>query len=282
MVSRLDNYMYPLFCLAVAAVLFVGWRLRTEELITAEHGVGHMLGIVGTSMMAVLAVYPARKRLPALRVLGSVKMWFCIHMILGVLGPVCILFHAAFSFGSLNSSVALSLMLVIAVSGIVGRYVYCKIHDGLYGHRMTLIELSEKLNRKREEIESQLALVPGVKEELLKIAQGAAQACLSLAGSVRRLLTIRCRIPFVLSRIKRMTRAHLKEQAGGGGWITSIRTKKRNLWNLQAELFLAQTLSVVQFTFYERLFALWQVLHIPSSCLLALVVLVHIIAVSLY
>ncbi|OHB75895.1 MAG: hypothetical protein A2Z25_22415 [Planctomycetes bacterium RBG_16_55_9] len=274
--------MCVLFCLAVAAILFVGWRLRMADLIAAEHGLGHVLGIVGASLMALLMIYPARKRIPALRVIGSVKMWFCIHMMLGVLGPVCILFHAGFRLGSVNSSVALFLMLAIAASGILGRYAYCKIHDGLYGRRITLLELSDRLNNEKEEVRKQFAPVPGIKEELLSVAAEALQPCTSLSESIRRLFSVRYRSILAPWRVRRLANAHLKNDAVRRGWTRMMKAAVRRRLKLQAELFLEQTVDFAQFAFFERLFALWQVLHIPSSCILAFVVLVHVLAASLY
>ena len=61
----------------------------------------------GGSMMLVLLVYPLRKRVRALRFMGTVAHWFRAHMILGVAGPVCILLHSNFSLGATNSNVAL-------------------------------------------------------------------------------------------------------------------------------------------------------------------------------
>lgn len=271
-----------LFYLAVCAMLLVGWRLCRAELITAKYGAGHALGIVGTLLMAVLMIYPARKRIPALAVIGSVKMWFRIHMILGILGPVCILFHATFRLGSLNSSVALLSMLAIAVSGIFGRYVYWKIHDGLYGRRITLAEFSDKLRHQRETVESRSEPVPGIKAELLSVAEEALRPCISLSAGIRKLFVLRFRIPFVLRRIKRACRKYLKQETACKTRTRELERRRHRLLILQADLFLEQTLNVAHFNFYERLFALWQVLHIPSSYIMALVVLIHIVAVSLY
>lgn len=241
-----------------------------------------MLGIVGTVFMSVLMVYPARKRIPALSVLGSVKMWFCIHMVLGILGPVCILFHATFHLGSVNSSVAMFSMLAIALSGIFGRYLYCKIHNGLYGRRITLLELTDKLNDEKEEVRRIFAPVPGVREELLKLAEEALKPCTSLSASIMRLFSMNCRSPFVLRRIGRKATAHLRNDVVPGNWTRPLKRSMRARIKLQAGSFLDQVAGYSQFVFFERLFALWQVLHIPSCYILAIVVLVHIIAVTLY
>ena len=74
-----------------------------------------------------------RKRLASLKILGSVSAWSRIHMMLGVIGPALILLHANFKLGSLNSNVALLAMLTVAGSGLVGRYLYSRIHLAFTG-----------------------------------------------------------------------------------------------------------------------------------------------------
>src|SRR5262249_30513094 len=93
----------------------------------------YWLGIGGSGLMLVLLLYPLRKRIRSLRAIGTVTFWFRAHMILGVIGPVLILWHANFRLGSINCSVALVTMLVVAGSGVIGRYLYSKIHLGWTG-----------------------------------------------------------------------------------------------------------------------------------------------------
>ncbi len=58
-----------------------------------------------------------------------------------MVGPVLILFHANFSLGATNSNVALFSMLLVAGSGVVGRYIYTRLHARLEGHEDTLEQL---------------------------------------------------------------------------------------------------------------------------------------------
>ena len=95
-----------LFAAAVIASLSTGWVMREEEYLSAKSGVGYWLGIVGSVLMLILLLFPLRKRYRFLRGLGRVPSWFRSHMLLGVIGPTLIIFHANFRVGSLNSSVA--------------------------------------------------------------------------------------------------------------------------------------------------------------------------------
>ena len=136
----------------VAVVIVSGWYLRGEEFLVAESGLGYNLGIVGGSMMLLLLLYPVRKKARFMRNLGHIKHWFRAHMILGVLGPVLVLYHCNFQIGSMNSTVVLFTTLLVAGSGLVGRYIYSKIHYGLYGRQLTLKELKEDLDHKQSSL----------------------------------------------------------------------------------------------------------------------------------
>ncbi len=126
------------------AILYVGWVLSGERYFIPDSGVGYWLGILGASMMLLLLVYPVRKRQPRWRYMGSVKFWFRLHMFLGVAGPVLIVWHSGYQLGSLNGAVAFFSMLIVASSGLVGRYLYRRIHHGLYGKKVSFAELYPK------------------------------------------------------------------------------------------------------------------------------------------
>src|ERR1700731_1033578 len=151
--------------LILGALLFIGWRSQTERYITPQRGLGYALGIVGGSMMLLLFIYTARKRVRWLAFLGPTVRWFRFHMLLGVAGPLCILYHANFPLGATNSNVALISMLTVAGSGIVGRYIYSRVHHGLYGRKATLGGLragSDNLHS----VSASVAFVPELVERL--------------------------------------------------------------------------------------------------------------------
>ena len=125
---------------AICLLLLAGWVSRDQRYLVAESGIGYWFGIIGGSMMLILLIYPMRKRFRRWAVIGSVKSWFRIHMILGLAGPVIIIFHSGFKLGSFNSSVAFFCMLTVALSGLVGRKLYEGIHHGLYGSKVRFEE----------------------------------------------------------------------------------------------------------------------------------------------
>src|SRR5215831_7463863 len=138
-----------IFGLTVVALLAVGYWFPTERYISPQRGIGYALGIVGGSAMLVLLLYPLRKRLRWMSFMGSTKHWFQTHMVLGIVGPLLILYHCTFTTGATNSNVALICMLVVSGSGLFGRYFYSRIHNGLYGSKATLADLQAHAQRMR-------------------------------------------------------------------------------------------------------------------------------------
>ena len=66
------------------------------------------------------------------------------------------------------------------------------------------------------------------------------------------------------------------------GWSWRVRRKRvRDVRKLLRQYFAAVN-KAAAFAFYERLFALWHVLHMPLFILLVLAAIVHVVAVHLY
>lgn len=136
-----------LFAACVIALLLWGWSERNEYWYSADHGLGYAFGIAGMSLMGLLLLYPLRKHWKPLKKALPIRYWFRMHMFFGIVGPVLILFHANFHGGSINSVVALTCMLLVAGSGLIGRYVYRQIHRGLYGEAIRYSDLMKEYER---------------------------------------------------------------------------------------------------------------------------------------
>jgi hypothetical protein len=105
--------------------------------------VGHKLGVVGSSMLLLMLLYSVRKRVAALRRLGSLGRWLDVHIFLGVFGPLLVVLHSGFKVQGL---VALSFwsMIVVASSGVLGRYLYLQIPRTRAGEALALAEIEKQ------------------------------------------------------------------------------------------------------------------------------------------
>jgi len=271
-----------IFGVLVCFLLFVGFRLRPYGLTRAERGAGYLLGIIGLFLMVLLLVYPLRKRYRIFSYIGGIKGWFRFHMLLGIVGPLCILYHANFSLGSLNSNVAMISMLIVSGSGIIGRFVYSQIHKGLYGERLNLIELRKEINEQKNLIPAQLVLIPGTAEVIMKIADNTLRPAASIVERMFGVLTIRYQTRIAYLNLAGMTKQYLMGYKKENHWSAKRCRQMQKQMERKFKKYLAQVVKVEQFGFYERFFALWHMLHIPLVYIMFLASVVHVVAVHLY
>ena len=268
--------------LTVLSLLVFGLTFPVGRYITPVRGLGYALGIAGGSMMLLLFLYSARKHFRWLAFLGPTARWFRFHMVLGILGPLCILYHADFSLGATNSNVALFSMLTVAGSGLVGRYIYAHIHRGLYGQRMTVTEL-------RERAESLQAL-SGTVAFLPELAGRLAQVEGRLLSAGTRLPVLAPLKPAIVALValyaRRRTHRYIRKQlrlaARTSSAIAAERKRLTHAACAYADRRISATARLAGFQAYERLFSLWHALHLPLIFVLIAAGIVHVIAVSLY
>jgi hypothetical protein len=60
---------------------------------------------------------------------------------LGVGGPLLVLLHCGFRAGSLNAAAALYSMVIVASSGVIGRFLYVRVNRGLVVEHRSLQQL---------------------------------------------------------------------------------------------------------------------------------------------
>jgi hypothetical protein len=270
------------FFVAVAVALYLGWHLPTERYITPKRGLGYALGIIGGSLMLLLLVYSLRKRFSWLSFLGPTPSWFRFHMVLGVLGPLCILYHANFSTGATNSNVALFCMLIVATSGLVGRYIYAHIHHGLYGRKLRLTELQAGAEGLRA-LSGKISFLP----ELVNRIEAAEQRLLSCGPTGALLGFLKPMSAALVAaglrwRLHRYLRRSLRALARKSSVVTAERKRLRVVACAYVDRRLAASRRVAGFEGYERLFSLWHALHIPLIFMMVIAAVIHVIAVHVY
>lgn len=268
------------FFVLVSALLLWGLRFPTEQYLTPQSGFGYALGILGGSAMLLLMIYPARKRIPGLRAIGSTKLWFQVHMALGIVGPVLILFHANFRLGATNSNVALFCMLVVAGSGLFGRYFYAHIHHGLHGRKATLAELQDYAERLRH-VSTEVAFLPELVNRIGLEEQSIVRRCAStfllarpIAGAYTAFMARR--------RLRSYVRRELRIERGNGPASPGQAERLNGIASSYIDSRLTATRRVVEFSAFEQLFSLWHALHMPLFLMLLVAGTVHVVAVHVY
>ncbi|MGJ4943589.1 pyridine nucleotide-disulfide oxidoreductase [Bradyrhizobium sp. HKCCYLS1011] len=272
-----------LLTVLVCCAVSVGWLQRDEEYLTPDSGTGYWLGIYGGLAMLSLLVYSLRKRFRSMRVIGSVPFWFRSHMLLGVLGPVLILFHANFRLGALNSNVAFFSMLIVAISGVIGRYIYGKIHLGLHGRKAHVKELLAEAEAMKVDLGQELQAAAFVSQQLSAFSKGLENKMPRTAlGSLRAGAIIAARTRRFRRDVVTEARRLIRAEARRARWSWSERRRRQKRIENVVRRYAAAVRKAAELTFFERLFSLWHIFHLPLFFLMFLAGIVHVWAVHHY
>jgi hypothetical protein len=262
--------LYVLSAAAVVAVSAAGADFyRTPVLERAHHegfwqwkaggSVGHKLGITGTTMMVLMLLYSLRKRVGALRRLGPLSGWLDVHIYLGVFGPLLVVLHSTFKVQGL---VALSFwsMVVVALSGVLGRYLYLQIPRTRAGEELALAvletedrELSAQLRTRFRLDEAELARL----DALVGVPERT-----GLLGGFARLVTDDLRLRSGLRRFARGCRSVPRPVVREFERVVRKKAHVRRrilLWDRVHELF-----------------HYWHVLHKPFALVMYVFMVVHV------
>lgn len=260
-------------------VLYLGWLQRGENHITAEEGIGYILGITGGSLMLVLLLYPVSKRIKLFTKWIPIRFWFGIHMALGVIGPAMILFHSNFQLGSINSSVALICMLLVASSGLIGRYIYTHIHHGLYGSRITIKELQQKTDDNHSALLKLYNKDDQLNLRLKKMEEKVLQPYTNLLSSLSHVIYLGLSAYSLRMKVIRLV---LDDSSSLKNEEKSENLSDRNKLYSSVNRYTLALRELAAHRVYERLFSLWHVLHLPLFYMMIITAIIHIYAVHVY
>jgi Fe-S-cluster-containing hydrogenase component 2 len=100
------------------------------ESITYRAGPGMSIwaGLIGASLMLIAAIYPIFRRIKLFRWMASNTMWFDFHLMAGTVGPMFIALHSALKLDTWVSAAFWS-MVIVVISGFLGRYLYTQIPE---------------------------------------------------------------------------------------------------------------------------------------------------------
>ena len=282
-VAKTHHVRWPIiWTVVVTLVLVWGRHAHLERYITPQRGIGYWLGITGASMMLLLLLYSARKRVAWLRWMGGLPAWFEFHMVLGVAGPVLILFHSNFRLGATNSNVALVCMLIVAGSGVIGRYIYTRLHARLDGNEDTLEQLKAVGERLRSQ-KSSIELLPGLVDAIDDIERRMIVPPKNLFIRTPHLLSGPIRLALARLMVRRRIRRVLEKAAASRPAMFAQHMDRLTAVTLRyADRRFEAGRRVTEFQVYERLFSLWHVLHIPLFFMLLIAGIVHVIAINIY
>jgi hypothetical protein len=261
--GALERMLSALVMLGVLAAVVFGWLHRHDDWINPEHGIGYTLGIIGGSLMIILLAYPLRKRATTkLRATGSIGFWFRFHMLLGLLGPLAVLYHSRFSWGALNSAVALGAMIIVASSGLVGRFFYSRVHRGYSGRKLELRGLKHDMDDMLAGMAVGGLSRQALLEQIQPFEDRAVKAGANFWSSARAVISLGVETRGCERRLAGQL-ASADARQGLADYFEAVRR-------------------AAEFAFYDRLLRLWHLLHLPLFFLLVASAVLHIVAVHMY
>lgn len=271
-----------LWLAALLVLAVVAWQVARGRVFELGDDFSYWLGVAGGSLMLGQYGYSVRKHFSFARRWGPMRAWLLVHIACGVGGPMLILFHSTFSVHSLNGLVAFSCMLVVMGSGILGRYVYLRVHHGLSGRRASLKEMHAELDASSDKVQPILAFAPEVAERLKVFHDKAFDRSGHRLGRALRFVLLARRGRAEARQTKLALKSVVKRTAREQRWS---REQVFHHWKMscrQIDAYIEAVRSAAQFGAYERIFRLWHVLHIPLLYLLFISSVVHVVAVHMY
>jgi hypothetical protein len=253
-----------------------GWRYYTTPLpvraYAASHRalrpsgpIGQTFGVVGAAMILVPFAYMIRKRLRR-GSSASLRGWLEVHLFCGIVGPVLVTFHTSFKFNGIISTAYWSMVLVM-LSGFVGRYLYIRIPRSLRGVELTRGELNEQADQLHDDLVGRaggtglLAQIDALEER----AVPASSRGLSWFGLLFGEIGVR-------RALKRFGAALDKSDLHPAARADLLRITTDRILVLRRTAYLQRTKSA---------FSLWHVFHLPLVYLLLAIVALHV-GVALY
>jgi hypothetical protein len=231
-----------------------------HKLLRPSGPIGQTLGVVGAAMMLVPFIYMGYKRLWRHRTGANLKRWLEVHIFCGIVGPVVITFHTAFKFNGIVSAAYWSMVLV-ALSGFVGRYLYVRIPRTIRGVELSQAELDDRTASLRDEL--QWTAGPDVLDAVDRLEADIAS-----------------RPPSWFSGLgDRALRASMRDVAGMLERTAGSAASAQLLEALDERVRLQQRRHTLAAT--KRLFDLWHVFHLPLVWVMFAIVSLHV-AVALY
>jgi hypothetical protein len=266
----------------VGLLLLLAWLVASGNLFKAGDDVGYNLGLVGGLMMLSLLLYPVRKRTRFMNRLGSMQGWFKYHQAAGIVGPLLVLFHSTFRIGSMNARVALYAMILVATSGLIGRFLYRHIHKGMYGQHLTMRDAEEDLKESTEDVRSIFAEHPQIEAQLKEFRVMAFAHEPNLGARVLRFVTMKSRGHRLSLSVRNQLKKALTKAKRENRLTRTQRILTYQLAKQKTDAFVDAVCEASQLSSWERMFSLWHVLHVPFLYLLVISGIVHVVAVHMY
>lgn len=250
-----------------------------HQMLKPSGTIGLKLGFLGVAIFSGIFLYPIRKRIGWLARRGSAKHWLDFHVILGITAPIVIAFHSSFKFRGI-AGMAFWIMLAVALSGFVGRYLYSQIPRRLNSAELTMKELDELQAALSRELSEQKLISQRDLYHVFRLPSARQVQRLPAVVALAWMMLVDCARPFHIARLRLRVVGFAGAITTLGGFLKTGNPELERLVDLAREkaalakrvLFLART---------QQVFHLWHVIHRPFSYSFVVLALIHIVVVMM-
>jgi hypothetical protein len=276
----------------IAGLLLVGmliygfdyyWLSAAHRALSPKHAylkpsgaIGLRLGMIGFFMFLLIYLYPLRKRWAWLGRQGSSRHWLDFHVLLGLAAPIVVTFHSSFKFSGI-AGVAYWIMIVVSLSGVVGRYIYAQIPRSLNFAELSLKEAQEQSAALAARLQTLGILTQKDIASVVRLPGLPEAERMSLLGALGQMLLFDLVFPFRVWRLRqKMLWSHSRSFFAIAGFRRSqnlaleraIRLAREQMLVSKRILFLSKS---------HEMFQLWHIIHRPFSYSFALLAGIHVV-----
>lgn len=228
---------------------------------------GHPFAWVGAALMlGGVLLYSGRKRLGLMRGRGPMRTWLNLHIYLCLSGPFLVALHTAGKLRGLGVYSFWS-MMVVAASGIVGRWIYQQFPRTIKGELMSLEQIRGEQAERRERLASEFRLAPAHLAAIDALTTRSVDRVGSGGGlgALPRLLVDDLARPFRVAKLHRRLRRerHL------------ARREARAIFDLIGRQ-VATARKVAFLDTFRSLFGYWHVVHLVFFAAMLMLLVLHV------
>ncbi len=230
---------------------------------------GHPFGWIGAALMLVgVGLYSSRKRVKTMRGRGPMRTWLNLHIYLCLAGPFLVALHTAGKLRGLGVYSFWS-MVVVAASGIIGRWLYQQFPRTMQGEAMSL----EEIRTEQAELHARLVSEFGLAPQLLEAVDQATARSVQRIRGLARLGLLAIPLLFLDDLVRPIRMVGLRRRLRLGRRLA--RRERRAMFRLiRQQTAIARRLAFLDT--FRRVFTYWHVIHLAFFAAMLVLLFLHV------
>ena len=220
-------------------------------------------------MIVGVGVYMIRKRYRKFFNLGYLKHWLEFHIFLCSVGPVLVLYHTSFKFGGIVSVSFWSMVLVV-LSGVVGRFIYLQIPRTIQGQELSVTDLNSMKEKLAIKVRSVLSEDSSTLIEFERVSSTDRYKSFRLITA----LGFFIRDYFDTKRVMNLFKKRIKLLGiGKSERVELIKAAK-------SEIVIARRIALLRTS--QKLFHWWHIFHLPFAITMFVIMIIHVVLTIIF